>query len=275
MKIFDMHIHSRNKGTDPERLLSEMAKAGVYGGCIFSNAADRENPASGTDFESRMKEIADWTHGYEDRLFPVIRIHPYEDGIIEKIHIAHEAGATAYKMICSDFYVFEDGCMRVLSEIAALGKPVIFHTGILWDGKASSSYNRPLNWEALLHIEGIRFSMGHCSWPWHDECIALYGKFLHAKNTGKHVDMFFDITPGTPEIYREELLTKLLTVGYYVPNSIMFGTDCTANRYNVAIAKEILDRDNAIYGELALPEATVENIYNRNLARFLGKELPR
>ena len=271
MKIFDMHIHSRNKGTNPERLLAEMAAAGVYGGCVFSNAADRENPASGTDFESRMKEIADWTRGYEDRLFPVIRIHPYEDGIMEKSHMAHEAGAAAYKMICSDFYVYEDGCMRVLSEIAALGKPVIFHTGILWDGKVSSSYNRPLNWEALLYIEGIRFSMGHCSWPWHDECIALYGKFLHAKGSGKNVDMFFDITPGTPKIYREELLTKLLTVGYYVPDSIMFGTDCNALPYNSAWTKRWLTIDNAIYDKLGVGPNLRRKIYGENLMRFLGK----
>ena len=129
-----MHIHSRNKGTDPEQLLAEMEKAGVYGGCVFSNAAHREHPVNGTDFESRMKEITDWTRGYEDRLFPVLRIHPYEDGIMEKLHMANEAGVAAYKIICSDFYVYEEGCMRVLSEIAALGKPVIFHTGILWNG---------------------------------------------------------------------------------------------------------------------------------------------
>ena len=63
-------------------------------------------------------------------------------------------------------------------EIAKLNVPVIFHTGILWDGRVSSNYNRPLHWESLLPITNLRFSMGHCSWPWVDECIALYGKFL-------------------------------------------------------------------------------------------------
>ena len=161
--------------------------------------------------------------------------------------------------------------MRVLSEIASLGKPVIFHTGILWNGKSSSNYNRPLNWEALLDIDGIRFSMGHCSWPWYDECIALYGKFFNAKSSGKNVDMFFDITPGTPEIYREDLLTKLLTVGYYVPDAIMFGTDCSAMPYNSAWAQRWLAIDNAIYDKLGVGPNLKRKIYGENLMRFLGK----
>ena len=56
MKIFDMHIHSRNTEINPERLLAEMQMAGVYGGCIFSNDSNRSSKVSGTDFESRMKE---------------------------------------------------------------------------------------------------------------------------------------------------------------------------------------------------------------------------
>ena len=47
----------------------------------------------------------------------------------------------------------------------------------------------------------------------------------------------------------------------------------TANCYNVARTKEILDRDNAIYDELGIPEKTRAAIYRDNLARFLGKEL--
>ncbi len=270
MKIFDMHIHSRNTEINPERLISEMDRAGVYGGCIFSNDSERGNSKTGTSFEERMTEITRWTQGYEDRLFPVLRFHPYEDGIIEKIHIASERGVMAFKTICSDFYVYEDGCMRVLEEISKLNKPIIFHTGILWDGKSSSKYNRPINWEALIDIDNIRFSMGHCSWPWHDECIALYGKFLNAKSSGKNVDMFFDITPGTPEIYRRDLLTKLLTIGYYVPDNIMFGTDCNAYPYNYEWTARWMKIDNEIYDSLGVGPKLREKIYGKNLMRFLG-----
>ncbi len=72
--------------------------------------------------------------------------------------------------------------------------------------------------------------MGHCSWPWYDECIALYGKFLNALEKDGAPEMFFDLTPGTPVIYRRDLLTKLFTVGYDVPDNIS-EDDC--NSWNV------------------------------------------
>lgn len=40
------------------------------------------------------------------------------------------------------------------------------------------------------------------------------------------------ITLGTHKIYREELLTKLFSVGYDVENNIMFGTDSLLTEYN-------------------------------------------
>ena len=275
MKIFDMHIHSFNHIPAPETLLSEMEKAGVYGGCVFSNWPREANPSVGTSFEERLAEVLAWTRGYEDRLFPVLWIHPYEDDIINKVHVAAEAGIAAFKMICTNFYVYEEKCMDLLREIAKLDKPVIFHTGILWDGAVSSNYNRPLNWEALLEIEGLRFSMGHCSWPWIDECVALYGKFLNSLTVRNTAEMFFDITPGTPEIYRQELMTKLFDIGYDVGHNIMFGTDSLANGYKSAWSGKWLKTDGDIMDELGVSLEYRELMYGGNLMRFLGKTKER
>ena len=60
MKIFDMHIHSRGSVPCPERLISEMDKAGVYGGCVFSNRPTLVNEKTGSDFETRMNEVLGW-----------------------------------------------------------------------------------------------------------------------------------------------------------------------------------------------------------------------
>ena len=169
MQMFDMHIHDFGGEPNPELLLEKMNLAGIYGGCVFS-----EDPKKG-EFDYRLEHVLACTAGYPERLFPVMWIHPYEKNIIENIRKAVDAGICGFKMICTDYYVYEPGCMDVLREIASLDKPVFFHSGILWDGKVSSNYNRPLNWEALIDIEGLRFSMGHCSWPWIDECIAMYG----------------------------------------------------------------------------------------------------
>ena len=45
------------------------------------------------------------------------------------------------------------------------------------------------------------------------------------------VEMFIDTTLGTPVIYRNEVLTKLLTVGYDVLDNIIFGTNCNTSEY--------------------------------------------
>ncbi len=271
MKIFDMHIHSFNRPADNKSLLSNMERASVFGGCVFSNWPIEANRDVGTSFDERLNEVLSISEGTDGRIIPVLWIHPYEEDIIKKVHIAKERGIAAFKIICTDFYVYEEPVLALLREIASLDLPVIFHSGILWDGAVSSAYNRPLNWEALLPIEGLRFSMGHCSWPWIDECIALYGKFLNAKTVRGGAEMFFDITPGTPEMYRKELLTKLYTLGYDVGDNIMFGTDTSADAYNSDWAVEWLNRDGRILDELGVSKKYREKLYHDNLFRFLGK----
>ena len=272
MQIYDMHIHAEDTPADPAGLLENLAKAGIYGACVFSHCPEEFILGKpGIPFEARMAELKAWTQGYEDRLFPVLWIHPYEKDIFEKIRIAADAGVAAFKIICNDFFIYEEQPMAVLREIASTGKPVFFHSGILWDGQVSSAHNRPLNWEALLKIEGLRFSMGHCSWPWIDECVAMYGKFLNALSMGHAAEMFFDITPGTPEIYRRELLTKLYTLGYDVENNVMFGTDSFAHAYSDKWAKKWLETDRKIMDELGVSCACRQKLYRDNLMRFLGK----
>ena len=101
--------------------------------------------------------------------------------------------------------------------------------------KPSSPFNRPAEFEALLAVKGLTFCLAHIGWPWCDEMIAVYGN--SSTRTLKHADageMFIDLTPGTPPIYRKEALTKLFTVGYDIEDNVIFGTDCTADDYNVS-----------------------------------------
>ncbi len=110
-----------------------------------------------------------------------------------------------------------------------------------------STYCHLLEYECLLEVDNLRFALAHVSWPWHDTAIALYGKFLNAM-TKRNIrcEMFIDTTPGTPEIYREEVLTKLYRVGYDVADNVMFGTDSSANSYNTKWSLDWQQRDFAI-----------------------------
>jgi predicted TIM-barrel fold metal-dependent hydrolase len=255
---------------DKNNLLEKMEMAGVYGGGLISPCPlQSKAPLLKLEYKERLKSVLDWTKNSNGRLIPILWVHPEEDDVLNRISNAAEEGIAAFKIICDNFYVSDPACMRMLEQIEKTKKPVLFHTGILWSGRASSKYNRPCEWESLLEFKNVKFSMGHCSWPWIDECIAVYGKFLNYYNTEKRSEMFFDITPGTPEIYRKELITKLFTVGYDVEDNIMFGTDSLAEDYHPEWAEKWLRIDNGIMDELGVSDAVREKIYEGNLMRFL------
>ena len=278
MKHLDVHIHTGMVGDlagsalfDGSAVLAKLAEAGIDGGVMMSQPPIGSSGGQ-RDGLSRLDDLMRSCAGYEGRLFPVMWIHPDQPDILETIQAAAERGVTGFKCICSNFYVYEDKSLRMLEAVAATGKPIMFHSGILWDDTESSKYNRPLHWESLCTMPNLRFSMGHCSWPWYDECLALYGKFLnmHMRHPELNNEMYFDLTPGTPVPYRRDLLTKLLLSGYDIEHNILWGSDCFAEKYNPAWAKKWLTLDNIIMDELNVPESTRELIFHRNFERFFG-----
>mgnify|MGYP007025308378 CR=1 FL=1 len=66
------------------------------------------------------------------------------------------------------------------------------------------------------------------------------------KNFTALSDMYIDLTPGTPKIYREDAIRKLLTVGYSMMSKrIYWGSDGNLN-YKVEKYKERIDSDRKI-----------------------------
>lgn len=271
MKIFDTHIHTETDEISPEKIIKEMNSIGVYGGAIISPQC--KTPLGfGYSYEERMHYLKKWTQGYDNRFFPILWIHPLEENAIEKARDAVSRGVKGFKIICDCFYVYDDASMKLLSEIAKMNKPVIFHSGILWDGYNSGKFNRPLNWECLIDIKGLKFSLAHCAWPWCDETIALYGKFLNAYSSNPSVssEMFLDLTPGTPVIYRKELINKIYNCGYDTPRNVLFGTDCTAHIYNTSWAKSWIECDSKIMSELGVSKRLQKYYFKDNFMRFMG-----
>ncbi len=270
--MFDGHIHIRPGEVKREAFLARLRESNLQGGLLISigPSVPEGEPSHQMDFEQRLENLFEWTEGDED-LYPFFWIDPLEQNADQQVERACRAGVTGFKIVCDTYYPKESDVMEIMGQIAEMGKPILFHSGILWDGRDSAKYNRPANWECLLEIKNLRFSLAHAAWPWHDECIAVYGKFLNAYTTlSECSEMFIDLTPGTPPIYRKDLLTKLLTVGYDVQNNIIFGTDCSVNDYNVSWVREWMERDNQIYAELGMDSRFLEKVYRNNLENFLG-----
>jgi predicted TIM-barrel fold metal-dependent hydrolase len=271
-KKYDMHIHLWQGAGESAGLIQRLEQSGIFGGAVFSEPPAEMNmgdkPAGGKE---RLERVLAFTRDYPERLFPVLWVHPDEAGLCSLIKASAERGIRGFKVICNNFYVYEKKSLDMLTAIAETALPVCFHSGILWDPGVSGEYNRPLHWEALMEIPGIRFSLAHCGWPWYDECIALYSKFLYLANQKNFsAEMYLDLTPGTPMPYRRDLLTKLITSGFDVDHHMMFGTDCNALDYRVEWAQKWLAADAGIFDDLGVGAEVRDRIFSGNMLRFFG-----
>lgn len=270
--ILDGHIHIMGDQKDREGFDTKLAEAGVDGGIVMSTPpavfGALAQPMSAAD---RLDNLRYWTEGNEN-LYPFFWIDPMEDDAIDQIAQAIGSGVMGFKVICSQHAPGDPKAMPVYRAIAEAGKPILFHSGILWDGLPSSQNNRPAGWEAMLDIEGLKFALAHISWPWYDECIAVYGKFLSSLKRRPELscEMFIDLTPGTPEIYRRDALTKLYTVGYDIENNIFWGSDSRTGGYKVEWVKKWIRIDKGLFDSLELSSQTQAKAFAGNLKRFVG-----
>lgn len=269
---YDVHTHIYPGDPDPKGLVKSFAEAGLAGGVVFSHCPNKWQTPGAVLLppDKEMDNVIEWCSG-SPSIYPFYWIDPGADNAVELVDMAVEKGIYGFKVIRGAEKPVDPKSIKAYRRMAELGKPITFHSGILWDARDSSDYFRPANWEGLLEVPHLRFALAHISWPWCDECIAVYGKILNSMvRRGLEVpEMFIDTTPGTPKIYRRDALAKVFTVGYDVSEHIMFGTDCRVNRYNVAWSRDWQRTDDAIFSDLGLGADALDDIYRRALGRYL------
>lgn len=274
MKYLDCHVHMSKKLDDPGKMLAQLDEAGVAGAVVLSFPPERYGETCEADCpvkaKDRLKLVMDWAK-QSDRIYPFFWIDPMDEDALEQVDMAVEAGIASFKVICDRFYPYEDRPMEVWHYIAQKKKPILFHSGILYSPYPASINNRPVHFEQLFTVPNLRFALAHVSWPWHDECMALYGHWQYEREEqNTTTEMFIDTTPGTPKYYREEVLTKLYHTGIRIEDNILFGTDCVTD-YNVDYCKMIRDRDQEIFARIGVTQEQQEKYFGGNLLRFLGK----
>ena len=276
--VLDCHVHSAGGEYLPDDCIKKMKDGGVDGGIVFSLAPgvpdDSGMIPEYRTAERRLEQVLDFTKDRQ-HLYPFYYINPLEDGAFEQVDKAVEAGIKGFKVICGRHYPQDDQAMRVWEYIAQKNKPILFHSGILYGLHPSTEFNRPGNFEHLFAIKNLKFAMAHISWPWCDELIAVYGKWnslKYERNAPVSSELYIDMAPGTPAIYREDALTKLvwfMNVWPSLADRVMFGTDCNTN-YNGQYANTWINCDNYIYDKLSVPEELREKIFSKNLLSFVG-----
>lgn len=280
MYVIDSHIHM-HVGLESDldalrkQFLIDISKAGVSATQVMSPDPKRY---SNMGFEDRINTVLKFC-GNNENLYPFYWINPMEEGFLEQIDIACQRGIYGFKIICSGFYPGDENVIAACKKIAENNKPVLFHSGILWDGKESAKYNRPGEFEALIEIPNLRFCLAHVSWPWTDECIAVYGKFnnAHVRRPDVSCEMFIDVTPGSPHVYRDEIYKRLFGCEYQIKYNLMFGTDCNTEEYNIAWTRDWIETDVPLIKKYnpGDEQDTLEHIYSKNFLRFLGRSNER
>jgi len=267
--LLDAHVHVFGPAVDRPGLLAALDAAGVDG-CVLLSLPPASFGGSGSPVAGvRLANLEAWCGG-DPRLLPFFWIDPLEPDAGRQVEIAVRAGVRGFKVIANHFFPGDSRALSIYHAIAASGRPILFHSGILWDGRDSSRYCRPVEFESLLEVPGLRFALAHASWPWCDECLAVFGKFEQARRNHPDVPrMFIDLTPGTPPIYREELLRKMFSIGYDVAGSLLWGSDTTLPGYDSAYARSWLERDRAILDSLGVGGEAREGLFHRNLERLL------
>jgi len=284
--LIDCHVHSvgnENAGAVVDAMdVAGVEKAVIFapypgrlaeGGCDpkpteymqFSyQGADQEAQEKSTKFISRLQFDA------PDRIVAFAWIEPRLRNAVQNI----EEAMTKYdcrglKMIPDHWYPYEPKFHPLYQKIQELGAPVLFHSGILFGFKDSSRFCRPCNYEVLINFPQLKFALAHISWPWTDECIALFGRFrsnLRRDEDAQEMQMYIDTTPGTPKFYRREVLSRVLAYG--AEDYMIFGSDSTAS--NLQNARYYAEMDTGILRELGFSEEAIGKLLFRNIERYLG-----
>ena len=234
--MFDCHIHMRSAFQPenfPRTFLEKTREAAVAGGAVYSPWPEKyQRKEEDQRWETRLESVFRFT-AETPGFRPVFFLDPTEPDALVQVKTAAERGIAAFKIICNHFYPRE--ILPVLSAIAECGCPVVFHSGILYNWNLASDFNHPRAFECLLHITGLRFLMAHVAWPWTDELIALYGEFAWAEAAypGRSSRMYLDLTPGTPLVFRRDMLRKLFLTGYpELENRVLWGSDQSVESYS-------------------------------------------
>lgn len=274
----DLHVHSSwvsqkdEAVVSPEELMNRLHQAGLDACVVLSHSAIPSIEHEPMSARERIDRVMEFTKDHEE-LIPFFFIDPTEGDAVEQVDYAVKAGIRGFKIICNHFFPNDPRAIPVYHRIAQADKPLLFHSGILYDGKnASSNYNRPVNFEVLLSVPNLRFALAHISWPWCDECIALYGKAAHHRRyhtDSNPAEMFVDITPGTPKAYRKDALSKLLDMDE-AKTHVMWGSDNCVNTYQASYSQYIRDMDEEIVADLGLGDDFLADLYANNFMRFLN-----
>jgi predicted TIM-barrel fold metal-dependent hydrolase len=273
MRVWDCHCHLRGDETGAY-VLEQMDSVGVERINIFSRYPGRGRGPDETVTQAEVRETIEHVAAVQAadpaRIYGLIFANPRAEGMVEEIERGIvELGLRGVKMIPDHWEPCGDVPAPVYAKMQELGKPIQFHSGILYGNGDSSRFCRPVLYEGLLNFPGVRFSLAHIGWPWVDECIAVFGRFRAAVRyqTGD-LQMWIDTCRGTPDAWREEALRK--AVPFCGIERLMFGVDGTPANMKDASPVHIRKDTDLLRNVLGLSPQQIETFFFGACEAFWG-----
>jgi predicted TIM-barrel fold metal-dependent hydrolase len=286
--IIDCHVHSLGNETADE-IVKELDRVGIDKAVVFATypgRGEKSEPVKYMEFSCRevndalQKESTKFVSKLQadapDRIIAFAWIEPRLKNATKNI----EEAVTKYeckgiKMMPDHYYPYEPMFFPVYKKVEELEVPITFHSGILGDMKDSSRFCQPAFYEVLINFPNLKFALAHVSWPWIDECVGICGRLksrlwnVKEEEKADKMQMYIDITPGTPKFYRKIAFQRILDMD--LEDYVIFGTDCPASNFSPwwQDAREVYNRDKALIKELGYSDEVVEKIFHKNAERYL------
>lgn len=265
--IVDAHLHlsGRERTADVLRALDA---AGVDMAVLLApfltdpyTLADRDSLRAANTYTAAL------VRGHGDRLRGFAVVNPLHSQAADDLDEAvQRLGLRGLKLVPSGWYPYDDPAQRVYERAAALGIPVLFHSGIFIDGR-SGRFCRPAFYEAVRDHPGLRVTLAHLGWPWCDEANAV-GVIDLINGVAADDSVFrFDISFGPPPVYRRPVLERALAV--LGAGLLQFGSDrffpCDGAHLRAAV-----DEALGLLDDLGVDAAGRERIMAGTAAAWLG-----
>ena len=279
LEACDCHVHMKGSET-VDSIERALDRAGLRGAVLFTpypglgtgHVMGVEEFRRSVEFGSRIQR------GLEGRVAVFAFFEPRmsrDPGELRRLleWALTDKELSGVKMIPAGWYPYEELLDPVYRLVDELGLPITFHCGISWAFPDSSRFCRPVYYEKLAEYPRLRFALAHICWPWVDEALAVAGKFLYAiaRGDAEKCNLFIDITPGTPPLWRADALRKAVT--YLGHRLLIYGSDCFGAD-NAECLRQHLELDLAVMKHLAgFDINTIRDIMGRNASRFLGRDL--
>jgi len=274
VRIWDCHCHLRGDETGGY-VLEQLDKAGIERVNLFSQYPGRgQTPGEAVPREEVrrvIEHVAEVQRADPGRIYGLIFANPRAEGMVEEIERGIvDLGLRGVKLIPDHWAPTDELVFPIYQKLQELGKPIQFHSGILYGFGDSSRFCRPVLYEGLINFPGLRFSLAHIGWPWVDECIAVFGRFRAAVGyqTGDS-QMWIDTCRGTPDAWREEALRK--AVPFCGVERLMFGVDGTPSIMPEYTTEHLRKDHDLLRNVLGLSQEQIETFFWGACEAFWGE----